>query len=209
MCEKRVNHKATGRIYTLMQSVIKTPKNCSDVALLTGDVMTSQSGTLPTVNTSTVNPVTSPALNYYRLARITLVEGTNQVRRTVLDHIPNGETLHTALAKNRKKFSDLYEKRIITEKQWRTLYPENALTDISHIDLTLWIFLLRNITKCRFRNVNWKEAPGPDQTEWYHDILRIKEIRNSLSHLPVPELDDESFEKLWNNITSALGRLDR
>jgi hypothetical protein len=160
------------------------------------------------VNSSIINLGTSPALNYYRLAKLTLVEGTAQICRTVLDNLPNGETIHSILARNRKKLAELREKRIITDKQWRALYPEGQNADPMRIDLTLWIILLRNVTKCKFRNVNWNEAPSPDQTEWYHDVLRIKETRNTLSHLLRPELDDESFERMWNNVTSALRRLN-
>jgi DZIP3/ hRUL138-like HEPN len=162
------------------------------------------------VSLDTIVPkhVTSPSLNYYRLARITMVEGTKQVCLTVLNQLPQGETLHTALVRCHKQLAQLREKRIISEKQWRLLYPHGRNADIARIDLTLWSVLLRNITKCRFRNVNWNEMPGPDQTEWYHDVLRVKETRNSLSHLLRPELDDESFRMLWNNITSAIRRLN-
>jgi DZIP3/ hRUL138-like HEPN len=156
-----------------------------------------------------IHLVTSPANNFYRLAKLTLVAGTEQVCHTVLDHLPPGETLHSALIRCQKQLAKLRERRIITEKQWRILYPHGRNTDIARIDLTLWIFLLRNVTKCRFRDVNWNEMPGPDQTEWYHDVLRIKETRNSLSHLQKPELDNETFERLWSNITSALCRLNQ
>jgi hypothetical protein len=167
------------------------------------------SETVTSVNNGTaLNNVTSPALNYYRLAKITLVEGTKQVRDAVIEHLPNGETIHSILPRNRKKLAELREKRIITDKQWRTLYPEGQNADPMRIDLTLWIVLLRNVTKCKFRNVDWNEAPSPDQKEWYHDVLRIKETRNTLSHLLRPELDDDSFERMWNNVTSALRRLN-
>jgi hypothetical protein len=166
------------------------------------------SETLTSVS-SIVNNVTSPALNYFRLAKITLVEGTEQVgRKAVMDNLPNGETIHSLIIKNKKKLAELRERRIITDKQWRILYPEGRNVDPVQIDLTLWIILLRNISRCKFRNVDWNEAPSPDQTEWYHDVLRIKETRNTLSHLLKPELDDESFERMWNNVTSALRRLN-
>jgi len=162
-------------------------------------------------NNYAVNIVTScaPALNYYRLAKLTLVEGTAQVRNCVLSHLPSScQTLHTALAQKQNRLRKLYNDRIISEKQWRLLYPEGHNADMTCIDLGLWVVLLRNITRLQSRNINWNDAPGPEQTEWYHDVLRIKETRNNLSHLTRPEVDSDSFDALWNETTTALRRLD-
>jgi hypothetical protein len=73
--------------------------------------------------------VTSPALNYYRLARLTLMAGTEQVCRCVLDHLPEGQSLHSSLDKHRRRLIDLYERRIINDTQWRLLYPEENNAD--------------------------------------------------------------------------------
>jgi len=155
--------------------------------------------------------VDSLARNYFRLARLTLIAGTDQIRRCVLERLPAGQTLHTALQRNRNKMDDLLRRRVISEKQWLLLYPKNSNADLAKIDMTLWITLLRSIvplSKLGVRNVRWNEAPKADETEWYHDVLRIKETRNSLAHLIRPELDNDSFEYLWNYVCSALRRLD-
>ena len=161
-------------------------------------------------NNRTINEVTScaPALNYYRLAKLTMVEGTNQVRNCVLNHLPSCQSFHTTLQRKQNSLRQLYKNRIISEKQWRLLYPEHKNADVTGIDLTLWIVLLRNITRLNSRNINWNDAPGPEQTEWYHDVLRIRETRNNLSHLMRPELDSESFDTLWNEMITALRRLN-
>jgi len=159
-------------------------------------------------NNSSIKHVTSPALNYYRLARLTLVEGTKQVRECVLEWLPEGHSLHSALDKCRKKLVDLYSRRIISDKQWRLLFPDGSNVDPARIDLTLWIILLRNVARLGVRNINWNEAPSANETEWYHDVLRIRETRNSLAHLLRPELDDDSFENLWNYVVMALRRLN-
>jgi len=151
------------------------------------------------------------ARNYFRLARLTLIAGTDQIRRCVLDRLPAGQTLHTVLERNRNKMDDLLRRRVISEKQWLLLYPTNSNANLDRIDITLWITLLRNVVplaKLGARNVRWNEAPNEDETEWFHDVLRIKETRNSLAHLLRPELDNDSFENLWNYLSNALRRLD-
>ena len=156
--------------------------------------------------------VDEPARNYFRLANLTLVAGTEQVRRCVLDRLPDGQTIHSALQRKRKKLESLYERRIITEKQFNVLYPQDANADMMRIDITLWIVLMRNILSLAKlgvnRNMNWNDAPRNDQKEWYHDVLRIRETRNNLAHLSRPELDVDSFDTLWNYTASALKRLD-
>jgi hypothetical protein len=67
--------------------------------------------------------VTSPALNYFRLARLTLIEGTDQVHRCVLRHLPEGQTLHSSLDKYQHKLIGLYQRRVISDKQWKLLFP--------------------------------------------------------------------------------------
>jgi len=106
---------------------------------------------------------------------------------------------------------DLLRRRVISEKQWLLLYPENSNVNLARIDITLWITLLRNLiplSRLGVRNIRWNEAPNDDEKEWYHDVLRIKETRNSLAHLIRPELDNDSFEHLWNYLSDALQRLD-
>ena len=118
-------------------------------------------------NTSNVRDIPSgPALNYYRLARLTIEAGTEQVRRSVLENLPNGQSLHSALDRNRAKLTGLYSRRIISDKQWRALFPEHNNADPSTFDLTLWIILLRNIAHVRVKGLNWNDSPGPDQQEW-------------------------------------------
>ena len=155
--------------------------------------------------------VDSFARNYFRLARLTLIAGTDQIRRCVLDRLPEGHTLHTALQHNRYKMHQLLQRRVISEKQWLLLYPENSNVDLAKIDITLWITLLRSIvplSRLGARNIRCNDPPSDDETEWFHDVLRIRETRNSLAHLIRPELDNDSFERLWNYVCNALQRLD-
>jgi len=155
--------------------------------------------------------VDSLARNYFRLARLTLIAGTDQISQCVLDRLPAGQTLHTELQRHRCKLERLLRRRVISEHQWQLLYPTQGNADLALIDMTLWITLLRTVvpaSKLGARHVRWHAAPGDDQTEWYHDVLRIRETRNSLAHLIRPELDDDTFDRLWNYVAAALRRLD-
>jgi len=155
--------------------------------------------------------VDSLARNYFRLARLTLIAGTDQIRQCVLDRLPAGQTLHTELQRHRCKLDTLRRRRVISEPQWQLLYPTQGNADLALIDMTLWITLLRTVvpaSELGARHVRWHEAPDDDQTEWYHDVLRIRATRNSLAHLIRPELDDDTFDRLWNYVAAALRRLD-
>jgi len=155
--------------------------------------------------------VDSLARNYFRLARMTLIAGTDQIRQCVLDRLPAGQTLHSVLERNRNKMDELLRRHVISDRQWLLLYPVNSNVNLARIDITLWITLLRNIvplSRLGVRNIRWNDAPNDDEKEWLHDVLRIRETRNSLAHLIRPELDNESFERLWNYLSRALQRLD-
>jgi len=161
---------------------------------------------------STHTDLHSLARNYFRLARLTLIAGTDQIRRCVLGKL-DGEDLRTALKRNQSKLEDLLRRRIISRKQWSLLYPQDPNVNLEkHIDITLWLMLLRNIippAKLGVRNIRWDLAPKDDEKEWFHDVLRIRDTRNSLAHLIRPELDNDKFDRLWQNISEALKRLDR
>jgi len=155
--------------------------------------------------------VDSQARNYFRLARLTLIAGTDQIRQCVLDRLPAGQTLHSVLERSRNKMDDLARRHVISDRQWQLLYPINSNVDLAKIDITLWITLLRNVvplSRLGVRSIRWNDAPSDDEKEWFHDVLRIRETRNSLAHLIRPELDNDSFERLWNYLSSALRRLD-
>lgn len=164
--------------------------------------------------TTHTEPVDSQLLarNYFRLARLTLIAGTDQIRRCVLGKL-DGQDLPRALKRNRSKMEDLLRRHVISRKQWSLLYPQDSNVNVErNIDITLWIVLLRNIVpfaRLGVRNIRWGVAPKDDEKEWFHDVLRIRETRNSLAHFIRPELDCDKFDHLWRYVSKALKRLDR
>ena len=75
------------------------------------------------------------------------------------------------------------------------------------IDLTLWIFLMYNITS-NTKKMKWSTNPKAKQKEYWHDIQRLKNIRNRLAHIPKAELSEEKFWDLWEETKMVLLRLD-
>ena len=147
--------------------------------------------------------------NFFRLARLTMTEGTSAVRECVLDRLPQGQTLHTMLALRHRKMNDLHRRRLISVAQMKILYPDGTNADLSRIDITLWIILLRNLVpEASVTRFNWNRAPTDDETDWFHDVVRILETRNSLFHCQRPEMDADTFERQWNFVTAALRRLN-
>lgn len=154
------------------------------------------------------------ARNYFRLVKLTMIEGTKAIRKIVLCQLPGGQTLHMILRTREDKIRLLNKgpRSVLSNRQLAILYPENGYCDLSAIDMTLWCVLARNLASLpRGVVVNWRDddhPPSPGEEEWYHDIIRIRLTRNRLFHLQRPELDDVTFWDLWNYVSRALQRLD-
>src|SRR5688572_12142271 len=79
------------------------------------------------------------ATNYFRLAQLTMVEGTNVVRKTTINRLPQRKTLHTILAERRSEF--VQRGSGFNRQQLDVLYPVRGSPIIAEIDMTLWFAL--------------------------------------------------------------------
>lgn len=149
-------------------------------------------------------------VNLFRLQSLILEIGTEVIRESILKSLMP-RTLQEVLDKDNVKnqFLNLRKQKILSYKQWNILYRPEGVS-MQEIDITLWVFLMRNIAlnKHIIKEIHWNEVPRPSQIEWYHDVLRIKKARNKTSHLSKSELDIETFRSMWNIVTSAIRRLD-
>lgn len=154
------------------------------------------------------------ARNYFRLVKLTMIEGTKAIRKTVLSQLPGGQTMQMMLRLREDKIRSLNKgpRSVLNSHQLALLYPENGCCDLSSIDMTLWCVLARNLLSFpRGVVINWKDdehPPSPGEEEWYHNVIRIRLTRNRLFHLQQPELDAETFWDLWNYVSKALLHLD-
>ena len=90
--------------------------------------------------------------------------------------------------------------------QYNTLYPNSGQVDQSVIDMTLWVVLARNITPDN-QQYKWANEPHWDETQWQHDVIRIRLIRNRLFHRSGPQLTSDTYDNLRLELVHALKRL--
>ena len=163
---------------------------------------------LTLVQSTSPAPLTSSAsANYARLGMLVIDAGTEATARKVNENLPDSQTVDDALGMEHGHMQWLVSKRIITQPQFEILYPPSSLpVNEDEIDLTLWVILLRNITSKAKKN-KWVVDPQPWQRQYWHDIQRLKIIRNKLAHNRKAELSDESFKQLWQETEEVLLRL--
>ena len=144
--------------------------------------------------------------NFNRVCQLLVGKGGDAFR-TVLHakHPPS------ALAKVLKKSkSKLQTKRcrVIKDNQWDLLFPKSgAAPDSQQFDITLLSILLTNICKLTEPATGWNVKPPVGDTSESADIVRIKMFRNQVYHVASAQLDDATFEKLWQEISQPLIRL--
>lgn len=161
------------------------------------------------------------ATNYFRLVQLTMIEGTNVVRKTILSRIRHRKSLHTILAERRAEF--IQRGSGFSRQQLDVLYPAGENADLSRIDMTLWFALARKLhvmpkgggggAAAADNHTGWGKttttAPLMEtQVEWCQDLATIHAVRNNLFHLVKPELDTEIFDDQFNRVVEALVRLD-
>lgn len=161
------------------------------------------------------------ATNYFRLVQLTMIEGTNVVRKTILSRIRQRKSLHVILGERRSEF--IQRGSGFTRQQLEILYPVGENADLSRIDMTLWFALARKLhvmpkgggvgrADSPDNRTGWgKPTAAPlmeTQVEWCEDLATIHAVRNNLFHLVKPELDSEIFDDQFNRVVEALVRLD-
>ena len=145
--------------------------------------------------------------NFSRLCQLLVDKGGDALRAALhAKHPPS--TLAAALNANE---SDLQRIRhsVITDHQWNLLFPSSGATpDSKNFDITLLTVLLRNICGLPKPATGWNVMPPVGDTSESADLVRIKIFRNEVyGHKASAQLDDATFEKLWQEISTSLTRL--
>ena len=142
--------------------------------------------------------------NGTRLARL-LVDGGTHVLRKFLDAVyPEPTLLAKELKKNSVKFQNLKSKRVISDHQWKTLFPTSGLPDSKKFDITLLHLLIREVCYLPVPLTGWHKMPADDDQSLEANIARIKCFRNELCHSVSTSIPNEEFEDKWNTIASSL-----
>ncbi len=144
--------------------------------------------------------------NYSRVCHL-LVDKGGDVLRHALHVIHPPSTLAAALNANKRTLSKI-RYSVISPAQWELLFPATGLPDSNNFDITLLTILLRNICGLASPATGWNVMPSASDTSISANIARIKIFRNEVyGHVPSAQLDDTTFEKLWQEISKPLVKL--
>ena len=142
--------------------------------------------------------------NFFRVCQL-LVDKGGDALRTVLNTVHSPSTLAAVLNANKPVLRNI---RVITGPQLNLLFPATGTPDSKNFDITLLAILLRNICGLSSPATGWNSMPPTGDTSKSADTVRIKIFRNLVyGHMANTQLDDATFEKLWQDISQPLTRL--
>ena len=148
--------------------------------------------------------------NFFRMCRLLVDKGGEALRvalRVTLHALhPPPPNLATILNGNKHV---LQKVKVINSSQWNLLFPTSgAAPDSNNFDVTLLTILLRNICRLSPPATGWDVMPPAADVSTSADIARIKIFRNQIyGHVASAQLDDATFNKLWQEISNPLIRL--
>ena len=152
-----------------------------------------------------MNPVKAEA-NVIRISRLLVDKGGEALRAALhVKHPP--ATLSTVLNTNKPALKKI-RYSVIKASQWNLLFPASGTPDSKHFDVTLLTILLRNICGLPPPATGWDVMPPTSDTSISANITRIKIFRNDVyGHTASAQLDDTTFETLWQEISNSLVKL--
>ena len=144
--------------------------------------------------------------NYSRVCHLLVDKGGDVLRRALhVIHPPS--TLAAVLNVNKRALSKI-RYSVISPAQWELLFPATGSPDSNNFDITLLTILLRNICGLPSPAAGWNVMPAVSDTSISANIARIKIFRNEVyGHVASAQLDDTTFEKLWQEISKPLVNL--
>ena len=114
-----------------------------------------------------------------------------------------------AVLKAKKPVLQKIKGKVINASQWDLLFPTSgAAPDSNKFDVTLLTILLRNICGLTKPGTGWDVMPPTGDVSASADVARIKLFRNQVyGHIASTQLDDATFNTLWQEISQPLNRL--
>ena len=143
--------------------------------------------------------------NFSRVCQL-LVDKGGEALRFTFDAIHPPPTLAAVLNANKPVLQKI---KVINPLQWDLLFPKSgAAPDSNQFDVTLLTILLRNICGLPAPATGWNVMPLAGDVSASADVVRIKLFRNQVhGHLASAQLDDATFNTLWQEISQPLTRL--
>ena len=146
--------------------------------------------------------------NYSRICQLLIDKGGDALRSAF--HVMHPPSTLAAVFNSQISVLKKLRKnhRVITPSQWDLLFPALGRPDSNKFDITLLTILLRNICGLSAPTTGWNVMPPTGETSTPADIVRIKIFRNQVyGHIASPQLDDTTFETLWQEISKSLVNL--
>ena len=144
--------------------------------------------------------------NFSRICKLLLDKGGDALRAAL--HAKYPPSTLTAALDAKKSALKTIRYSVITSSQWNLLYPTSGAADSKNFDICLLTILHRNICGLSSPTTGWNVTPPAGDTSISADILRIKIFRNQVyGHITNPQLDDATFDTLWQEISKPLVKL--
>ena len=144
--------------------------------------------------------------NFSRVCQLLIDKGGDAFRAAL--HVKHAPSTLAAYLNSHKKTLQRIRYSVIKPPQWQLLFPASVAPDSNNFDITLLTILLRNICGLLSPSTGWNYMPPASDTSMSADIVRIKLYRNDVyGHIPIAQLDDTSFETLWEEISKPLVKL--
>ena len=144
--------------------------------------------------------------NYSRICQLLVDKGGDALRSAF--HVIHPPSTLAAVFNSQISVLNKLQHRVITPSQWDLLFPASSRPDSNKFDITLLTILLRNICGLSAPTTGWNVMPPTGETSTSADIARIKIFRNQVyGHIASPQLDDTTFETLWQEISKPLVNL--
>lgn len=97
---------------------------------------------------------------------------------------------------------------IINPAHWGTLFPSfSSLVSSGDFDISLLIVLLQHLCGLSPPVNGWYAPPAATELTPAADIVRVRNLRNRVSHSAFFSVDDANFRSYWSEIRNALVRL--
>lgn len=132
------------------------------------------------------------------------------LRRVLIKQLA-GSSIDERLAATEVKtrVNDALSRAIIRKDQYESLYPSSGIVEINNLDVTLLVFLIRQLHPyMKVSNKIWTNPPHGDLSP-EADVTRLKTKRNKSAHSIKNTLTSDEFEIEFQELEMILCRLVR
>jgi N-acetylmuramoyl-L-alanine amidase len=140
---------------------------------------------------------------------LTFNVGKEAIKRAVIANLTHPD-LQQSLTAAKESLMNMKRLNKIHQEKWDLLFPtDGGPPNVDKIDITLWVILARNVT-VPFEGGKFKwgnKAPRECDVNWRHDVIRLREARNELSHITPDVLSEFNFKGIIDKVGPAIRRL--